>query len=248
MEKSVCRKQWNYAADSWNNLVSEKKDWGKPVIAPAIVSLLPGKGKASEKALDVCCGEGYYSRILRKKGYETSGLDISDKFIELAKKKDGKVSYFRSDAAKMKFFKNNSFDLVVCVMDLIDTPDLNGTLKEIHRVLKPGKYFVSGITHPCYDRPMVGTWVRKKNGEKAYMKVDNYSREGGMNLQWNGKRLLYPFETLGYHRTVSTYLNAYIKSGLSIDKVVEPFLRDGVIDSDEYRVPNFLMIRAKKHS
>ena len=43
MEKSVCRKQWNYAADSWNNLVSEKKDWGKPVIAPAIVSLLPGK-------------------------------------------------------------------------------------------------------------------------------------------------------------------------------------------------------------
>jgi SAM-dependent methyltransferase len=246
-EKRTIRKQWNYGADCWSDFVDTKKDSGKPIIAPAIMNLLPAKRKKKETVLDLCCGEGYYSRILRKMGYETYGVDISDRFIELARKKDARIAYRRADAARMKFFRKNFFDLIVCSMALIDTPDLNGTLKEVGRILKPGGYFLASISHPCYDRPMVGAWARDDKGNKIHFKVDNYSRESGVTMKWNMQRLIYPFETLTYHRTLSTYVNGLIAHGLGIDGISEPYKdASGKIHQEEFRVPNFMIIRARK--
>ena len=55
---------------------------------------------------------------------------------------------------KMKHYLNNIgddyYDIVLCSMMLMDVEDLDGTLKEIYRVLKKnGKLFIS-ILHPCF--------------------------------------------------------------------------------------------------
>lgn len=246
-EKSIAKKHWDYAADSWADFVGTGKDSGKKIIVPGIVSLLPEKKKSKEKALDVCCGEGYYSRLLKERGYQVFGVDISEKMIEKAKEKSAGIDYHCSDAADMSFLKANSFDLAVCSMGLIDTPDLEGTLREIHRVMKGGSYLVISIIHPCFDRPRTGAWERDADGKKLHFKIDNYMREGTITINWDMKRLKYPFETIGYHRTLATYLNAVIDGGFSIDRVLEPCLDDaGKIDEEEFRVPNFLIIRCRK--
>jgi ubiquinone/menaquinone biosynthesis C-methylase UbiE len=204
-EKNVARKQWNYAAESWDDRVENSRDSGKGVILPGILKLLPRKRRMKEKALDLCCGEGYYSRILKDRGYDVSGVDISDKLIDIARKKGPDIAYYCTDAAEMKVFSDDHFDLVVCAMGLIDTPDLDGTLMETERVLKRGRYFVLAITHPCFDKPMVGSWVRDSQGEKVGFSVDNYSVEKGMILHWKMEGLKYPFEIVKYHRTLSTF-------------------------------------------
>jgi len=190
---------------------------------------------------------GYYSRMLKGMGYEVLGVDISDKQIEFAMSKSNGIQYFQSDAAQMQMLENDYFDLVVCSMGLIDSPDLNGALREVNRVLKRGKYFVLSLTHPCFDRPMVGNWIRDNDGNKTGFSIDNYSLERSMVFAWEMKRLKYPFDTLTYHRTLSTYLNSLIENNLQIDKISEPHTDiDGKLDQEEFRVPNFLIVRCKK--
>jgi ubiquinone/menaquinone biosynthesis C-methylase UbiE len=248
-EKSANREQWNIAADSWSDFVENKKDSGKMVIVPAIMKLLPDKTRRAEKALDLCCGEGYYARILREKGYRVSGVDSSEKMIENARKKSRGIEFRCADAAEMDFLPDGSFDLVLCLMGLIDTPDLVGTLGEIQRVLKDDGYFITGIVHPCFDRLMTGAWERDAEGRKLYFKIDNYMKEGPWTIDWNMKKLKYPFKTRSYHRTLSTYMNALIANNLLIDQVVEPCIMDnGEIDEEECRAPNFLIFRCIKRA
>ena len=147
----------------------------------------------------------------------------------------------------MDFLTSNSFDLVVCSMGLLDTPDLDGTLRAVRRVLKKGRYFVLSIVHPCFDRHRIGSWERDGEGRKLHFKIDNYMKEETLVNNWNMKRLKYPFETNSYHRTLSTYVNALIANNLKIDQIHEPCVRDdGEIDEEEFRVPNFLIVRCVK--
>ena len=246
-EKSTIRKQWDYAADSWVDFVGTGKDSGKKVIVPGIISLLPERTDPHETALDVCCGEGFYARLLHERGYRVSGVDISEKMIDIARKKSPDIEYHCSDAASMPFLEDDSFDLVVCSMGLIDTPDLGGTLREMHRVMKDGGWLVLSIIHPCFDRPRTGAWVKDAEGRKLHFKVDNYMEEGPLTINWDMKRLKYPFETMGYHRTLATYLNALTGTGFIIGRVLEPCLDDaGRVDEEEFRVPNFLIVRCRK--
>ncbi|MFO7618283.1 MAG: class I SAM-dependent methyltransferase [Thermoplasmata archaeon] len=246
-EKSFIRKQWDFAADSWADFVGTGKDSGKKVIVPGIISMLPERKGSDETALDVCCGEGFYARLLQERGYKVSGVDISEKMIEIAREKSPGIEYHCSDAAHMPFLDNDSFDMVVCSMGLIDTPDLGGTLKEMHRVMRPEGYLILSIIHPCFDRPRTGAWVKDAEGRKLHFKVDNYMEEGALTINWDMKRLKYPFETMGYHRTLTTYVNTLVKNHLHIDRMLEPCLDDnGIVDEEEFRVPNFLIVRCRK--
>jgi len=61
------------------------------------------------KVLDVGCGEGFYSIYLAKKGFDVTGIDISERAVEYAKKNAEK------EGVKIKFL----------VMDVNDLEKLN---------------------------------------------------------------------------------------------------------------------------
>lgn len=127
------RKYWNKAADSWNDFIISGKDHYKEfIIAPATMELLPAQSPKKCKALDLCCGEGYYSRLLKKKGYPVSGVDISDNLINIARKKDASIPYFSRDAGNLSIFPGNYFDLVICSVALMDTPNYKKIIKEAY--------------------------------------------------------------------------------------------------------------------
>lgn len=101
--------------------------------------------KLSEKEplniLDVGCSSGH---ILNKFGLkfpkaELTGVDISQFFINFAKKRYPKINFSLADAHKLPFEKN-SFDLVICTETLEHVVDPQKVLKEIKRVLRPSGY------------------------------------------------------------------------------------------------------------
>jgi len=102
---------------------------------PKIISKFV-KGK---KALDYGCGAGRSTRFLKNLGFDTVGVDISEKMINEAKKKDssGRYSFIESD--NLKIFEDNTFDFILSAMtfdSFFSKEDMIKISKEMKRVLK----------------------------------------------------------------------------------------------------------------
>lgn len=90
------------------------------------------KGK---KLLDVGCGGGYLLKEADKAGMETYGIDISKKAIEKAKLRSTNSKLIVGVAEKLPY-KNNGFDVVVCLGSLEHFLNPKKSLQEMKRVLK----------------------------------------------------------------------------------------------------------------
>ncbi len=97
----------------------------------------------NKKVLDYGCGKGDEVFFLAKYSSEIFGIDISEEGIKQALKKleeepesiKRKINFLVMDGEKMTF-KDNSFD-IVCGTGILHHLNLDSSLKEIRRVLKP---------------------------------------------------------------------------------------------------------------
>lgn len=113
-----------------------------------VENLLKGINLTGKEVLDVGCGGGQYMEYFLHKNAKITGIDYSEKMIEMARvylegsKKDNKkfkVSLIKANAEDLPF-RNNKFDLVVSIglLEYLSKPEK--ALLEIHRVLKKGGY------------------------------------------------------------------------------------------------------------
>lgn len=87
--------------------------------------------------LDIGCGAGLLTNYLSLQGHVVSGIDLSQKSLEIAAKKDitKKVQYQKADAYHLPF-ENQSFDCV-CAMDVLEhVENPKKLIAEASRVLK----------------------------------------------------------------------------------------------------------------
>ena len=216
-KKESIRKEWNDVAESWVDFVRKGKDYYRDELNnPAIFQLLGDvRGR---HVLDLACGEGYNTRILARKGAKVTGVDFSEKLIELARREETKeklgICYYVLDAADLKKFSSNYFDLVTCFMSLQDIEDYKGTISEVARVLRNRGRFVFSIPHPCFETIIVNG--KRKSASREYFRGVKYP------IHWNMKRLARPFRTTSFHRTLTDYSDALYKSKLFVSRLVEP--------------------------
>ena len=119
------------------------------------------KGK---KALDYCCGNGEIGIAMAESGAsQVNGIDISEVSISnatnLAKeaKVDEKCTFELMDAENLTY-EDNSFD-VIHEYGALHHVDLEASLKEASRVLKPNGSFI--CTEALRHNPFIH-WYRKK--------------------------------------------------------------------------------------
>ncbi len=101
-----------------------------------------------ENILDVGCGGGLFIKELQRYGHKIIGTDIS--YNLLSKIKENKILL----SAKISSlpFKDKTFSGILCTEVLEHILDINKSLQELKRVLKPDGYLI--ITVPnlhCYD-------------------------------------------------------------------------------------------------
>ncbi len=94
----------------------------------------------SQKVLDIGCSTAACAvQIINFDRNDYTGIDISDHYIDLAKKKKLKGKFLCMDARQMDF-DNEYFDvaMLVGVLHHMNDSDVRACLKEVLRVLKPG--------------------------------------------------------------------------------------------------------------
>ena len=79
-----------------------------------------------QDVLDLGCGEGYNTRILARKGGRTTGIDISQRMIDLARRAEQpeslNIRHELASFADLSIFPDRCFDKAVSFMALMDGP------------------------------------------------------------------------------------------------------------------------------
>jgi SAM-dependent methyltransferase len=214
---------------------------------PALHSLLPPlKGLA---VLDLGCGFGKWSRLMREQGaVSVVGIDISTRMLERARAEnaiDG-ITYLNC-AIEDAEFDPESFDLVTSSLALHYVERFDRVCGNVARWLRPEGMFVLSVEHPiitAHPDNLEG-WCLDAAGARRHWSVDQYRDEGVRHTRW------FVDDVIKYHRTVETYVNTLIDSGLAIARLLEPegtpeFVRMQPELLDERRRPPFLLISARK--
>jgi SAM-dependent methyltransferase len=132
---------------------SKHQPWRKHVEAFTLLELA---GDVAGKAvIDLACGEGFYTRLLRRKGAAAvTGVDLSTGMIELARREEENnplgITYRVGDVERID--PKADFDLVVAAY-LLNYARTRGELRQMCRVahdsLKPGCRFVTVNNNPA---------------------------------------------------------------------------------------------------
>jgi demethylmenaquinone methyltransferase/2-methoxy-6-polyprenyl-1,4-benzoquinol methylase len=112
-----------------------------------------------DRVLDACCGTGDLAVAAERRGGRVVGLDFSPRMLECARPKSGTIEWVQGDALSLPF-SDAEFDSATVGFGVRNLEDLEGGLRELARVLRPGgKLAVLEITRPHgILRPFFRLW------------------------------------------------------------------------------------------
>jgi ubiquinone/menaquinone biosynthesis C-methylase UbiE len=243
-ESAMTLASYNDIAE-WYDQFLRRRPVYTEVILPNLLALV---GEVvGEVICDLACGQGWVARELARRGAQVTGLDLAPNLLALARRYEGQeplgIVYVHGDAQRADQLSDSRFTGCVCVMALINIPDLHATFQCVRRILKPGGWFVFAIPHPCFETPHA-QWTPLPDPEHALGRiVSGYFDE----RQWfssnvDGVRS----RVADYHRMLSTYLNTLNEAGFVVERVLEPGPSARQVERvpGNREVPTLLLIRA----
>ncbi len=112
--------------------------------APVVARLLLSRVPAGGAVLDVCCGTGQFTEIVRRLGYEVAGIDASEEMIRFARLNAPGVEFTVADVRD--FALDRRFDAAYSVYESLNhVPDRAGlelAFRCVRRRLKRGGPFL----------------------------------------------------------------------------------------------------------
>jgi demethylmenaquinone methyltransferase/2-methoxy-6-polyprenyl-1,4-benzoquinol methylase len=110
------------------------------------------------RALDVATGTGDLAVELARRGADVTGLDFSERMLELARAKCPQIEWVEGNALELSF-ADGEFDAVTVGFGARNFSDLDRGLSEMARVAKPGgRVVILEITTP--SRPPLSWFFR----------------------------------------------------------------------------------------
>lgn len=106
-----------------------------------------GSGEKKGELLDLACGSGNVSLLLKKEGYKVTGCDLSPDMLTAAAEKDADIKWLCADMTKLPF--NDNFDCIICALDSLNhlesKEQLFEAFKGVYNALKPGGVFAGDM-------------------------------------------------------------------------------------------------------
>lgn len=128
--------------DLWRKVVSPEQTRSEVDFLAKALDCAPGS-----RILDVPCGNGRHSLELAQRGYQMTGIDISEQFLQEARTSSSAsnrpVSWVLGDMRRVE--GEAIFDGAFCMgnsFGYLEWPDMEAFLNGVSRTLKPGARFV----------------------------------------------------------------------------------------------------------
>jgi len=160
---------WKKNASEWIRVIDAKRIASRKFTDNAIVEVL--KDTASEKILDIGCGEGWLTRHITKTGKQGVGLDAIEELLANARQKGPEMFYRMGYEEIMdgKPVPEAPYDVAVFNFSLYQEKGLATLLEQISRALSKNGSIVLQTLHPSF---------LLKNGLKYKSQVINDSWKG----------------------------------------------------------------------
>jgi ubiquinone/menaquinone biosynthesis C-methylase UbiE len=169
---------------------------------------------AGKAVLDLACGEGYYTRSVKRHGAARAvGVDLSAGMIKLAKEEEARsplgIGYQVGDARDVNF--PETFDLVVAgyLLNYASTKEeLLQMCRAISRSLKPGSRFLTVNNNPNHAPehfPLTQPY--------AFLKSTPGTLHEGAPVVWTFFLEEGPFAITNYHLSIATHESAFEAAG-----------------------------------
>lgn len=122
--------------------------------------------KPRARVADLGCGSGVFTDLLKRRGYDPVGVDISTKLIALGRAKYPGLAFVQADAEYLPF-PSASFDGVLLSGLVHHFPDPSRCAAEVFRILKKGGTFVA--FDPNRMNPFM--WLYRDHSSPFYSSV-----------------------------------------------------------------------------
>lgn len=260
MDTNTVRHYWNGNADAWTQLSREGYDTYRDHLnTPAFLKMMPEvKGLVG---LDIGCGEGSNTRKLVEFGANMTGLDISHLFLRHAKalqlEKENPIDNVNANAEFLPF-ANKTFDFVTGFMSFMDIANVQLTIKEVYRILKPGGFLQYSISHPFVDTPYHKNLRGEDGLTYAYEVAGYFQNMQGDLSEWifssappEARQGFPKFKVPRFTRTLSQWINSLLDVGFVLERLGEPYPDDNTVKQcpniqDAQVIAYFLHIRVRK--
>ena len=247
------------AAESWESVAGWYDGWvgergshyHRAAAIPAAMGLLqPSRG---ESILDIGAGQGVLAPHVARSGASYTGVDLSPRLIELARRRHGSSGrFFVGDARALPEVPGVSgrrHDAAVFLLSIQDMDPLEPIMSSLDRVLGRPSRIVILMTHPAFRQPRHAGWGFDAGRKLTYRRIDAYLGELAVPMKSIG-----PARTVAFHRPISTYINVLASVGFAVDAMLEiPDLPDGQrprgrrpADRADAEIPLFLGLRARR--
>lgn len=132
-----------------------------------IISLM--KMTPKSKVLDLCCGNGRHSRQLAERGFQVTGIDLSQVLLDDAEKKEvnGLIRYYQHDVRNLPF--EEEFDYILNLFTsfgYFEEEDENRKVFEsIFQALKKNGRFLVDFLNPGYVKSTLVPYSERTVGD-----------------------------------------------------------------------------------
>jgi ubiquinone/menaquinone biosynthesis C-methylase UbiE len=249
------RRQPTPSATSWDHVADWYDGWVGPrgsryhrlLAVPAALELL--EVRPGERILDVGAGQGALAPAIAQLGGRYTGIDVSARLIELARRRHGHEGRFAvADARSLPSVRalGGPFDAAVFLLSIQDMDPLDAVVGSVASVLRPTSRIVMLMTHPAFRPPRHSGWGVDPSRKLTYRRIDGYLTPMAVPLRPVDGRAT----TRSFHRPLSAYVRALADVGFLVDSMLElPDLpaadRPGAARPENADIPLFLALRAR---
>ncbi|TFV66757.1 UNVERIFIED_ORG: class I SAM-dependent methyltransferase [Bacillus sp. AZ43] len=171
---------------------------------------------AGRRVLEIGCGSAPCARWLRTAGADVVAFDLSAGMLrraaELNRTTGIALPLVQADAGALPF-ADGAFDVACSAFGgLPFVADVEGALREVARVLRPGGRFVASVNHP-----MRWPFPDSPDPEDLRIVSSYFDRTPYVETDGDGRTVY-----VEHHRTVGDWVRAVVGAGLVLEDLVEP--------------------------
>lgn len=150
----------NYELETWTRCSSNYLDTWSVLTNQMLPELIKSTNiKSGDRVLDIGCGPGNSSNIISETGAEVTGIDFSQKMVDVAIVNFPKITFQQANAENIPT-PDNSFDVVIANYLVHHLPDPEKVFSEIYRILKPNGRFAFAVWGPKEEQSSIGAFFQ----------------------------------------------------------------------------------------